>query len=372
MSITCAGYEIVNDEQYMKRALKCARRGEGWTSPNPMVGAVIVRDGEIIGEGYHRKYGEAHAEVNAINNVSGPIEGATFYVTLEPCSHYGKTPPCVDRIIEAKASRVVVGSVDPNPLVSGRGISILHNHGIETEVGILGKQCESLNEKFFTFMRTGIPFVTLKYAQTLDGRIASSTGHSQWISSEPSLRFAHRLRGLHDAILVGSGTVAADDPDLRVRLARGRNPLRVVADSSLRISPGARVLGNQDAAKTLIATGPLRGRKIPAMLKDSGIETLIIDEKGKGVLDLKSLLVELGKRQVSSLLVEGGAGIITSFVKERLFDRIIVITAPRILGRGIEAIGNLEIARIDDSIPLKVEKIRRKGEDIITYFRKRD
>ncbi|MCD6486045.1 MAG: bifunctional diaminohydroxyphosphoribosylaminopyrimidine deaminase/5-amino-6-(5-phosphoribosylamino)uracil reductase RibD [Syntrophobacterales bacterium] len=362
----------MTDEYYMKMALKLARRGDGWTSPNPMVGAVIVKDQQVIGQGYHRKYGEAHAEVNAINDVSGSVGGATFYVTLEPCSHHGKTPPCVDRIIEARASRVVVGCVDPNPLVSGRGISILNNHGIETKVGVLGKQCENMNEKFFKFMRTGMPFVTLKYAQTIDGRIASSTGHSQWISSEPSLRFAHRLRGLHDAVLVGIGTVAADDPDLRVRLVRGRNPLRVIADSTLRIPPGARILDNQDTAKTLIATEPLHGREKNPMLKERGIETLIIDEKSKGVLDLKKLLTELGKRQISSLLVEGGAGMITSFVREGLFDRMIVITAPKVVGRGIEAVGDLGISKMDESVALKFEKIYRKGEDIVTYLRKKD
>ncbi|MEA1971643.1 MAG: bifunctional diaminohydroxyphosphoribosylaminopyrimidine deaminase/5-amino-6-(5-phosphoribosylamino)uracil reductase RibD [Thermodesulfobacteriota bacterium] len=362
----------MTDEHYMKMALKLARRGEGWTSPNPMVGAVIVKDGKVIGRGYHRRYGEAHAEVNAINDMSGSVEGATFYVTLEPCSHHGKTPPCVDRIIEAKASRVVMGSVDPNPLVSGRGISILNGNGIETKVGVLGEQCEDLNEKFFKLMKTGIPFVTLKYAQTLDGRIASATGHSQWISSEPSLRFAHRLRGLHDAVLVGIGTVIADDPDLRVRLVRGRNPLRVVADSTLRIPPGVRVLDNQDVAKTLIATGPLQRRERLPMLEEKDIETLIIDKKSNGVLDLKKLLAELGKRQISSLLVEGGAGIITSFVRDGLFDRVIVITAPRILGRGIEAVGDLGISRMDDSIALKFESICRKGDDIVTYLRKKD
>lgn len=362
----------MTDEYYMKMALKLARRGDGRTSPNPMVGAVIVRDGKVIGKGYHRKFGEAHAEVNAINDVSGSVEGATFYVTLEPCSHHGKTSPCVDKIIEAKASRVVIGTVDPNPLVSGRGISMLNDHGIETEAGILGEQCEALNEKFFKFMRTGMPFVTLKYAQTLDGRIASYTGHSRWISSELSLRFAHRLRGLHDAVLVGIGTVAADDPDLRVRLVRGRNPLRVVVDSTLRIPPGARILDNQDAARTLIATGPLCGRERRFMLEERGIETLIIDEKGKGVLDLKKLLAELGKRQISSLLIEGGAGIITSFVKEGFFDRMIVITAPRILGRGIEAVGDLGISRMDNSVALEFERIYRKGGDIVTYLRKKD
>ncbi|MCK4534819.1 MAG: bifunctional diaminohydroxyphosphoribosylaminopyrimidine deaminase/5-amino-6-(5-phosphoribosylamino)uracil reductase RibD, partial [Syntrophobacterales bacterium] len=335
-------------------------------------GAVIVKDKQVIGQGYHSKFGEAHAEVNAINDVVGSVRGATFYVTLEPCSHHGKTPPCVDRIIEAKASRVVIGTVDPNPLVSGRGVRILNDHRIETKLGVLGEQCEELNEKFFKFMRTGMPFVTLKYAQTLDGRIASYTGHSQWISSEPSLRFAHRLRSLHDAVLVGIGTVAADDPDLRVRLVRGRNPLRVVVDSTLRIPSGARILDNQDVAKTLIATGPLRGKERCSMLKERGIETLIIEEKGKGILDLKKLLAELGKRQISSLLVEGGAGIITSFVREGLFDRLIVITAPRILGRGIEAVGDLGISRMDDSVELKIEQVCRKGEDVVTYLRKKN
>jgi len=239
-------------------------------------------------------------------------------------------------------------------------------------VGVLGKQCKNLNKKFFKFMRTGIPFVTLKYAQTLDGRIASSTGHSRWISSEPSLRFAHRLRGLHDAVLVGIGTVVADDPDLRVRLVRGRNPLRIVLDSTLRIPPGARVLDNQDVAKTLIITGSLRGNNRLSIVKRRGIETLTINEDSTGALDLKKLLIELGRRQISSLLVEGGAGIITSFVREDLFDRIIVITAPKILGRGIEAVGDLEISRMDNSISLEIEQVCRKGEDVVTYLRRKN
>ncbi len=360
------------DEDYMKIALSLASRGDGWTSPNPMVGAVIVKDGQVIGRGYHKRYGGPHAEINAISDARESIEGATFYVTLEPCSHYGKTPPCVDRIIEAKVSRVVIGTVDPNPLVSGRGISLLNDGGIETKVGVMKKQCEDLNEKFFKFMRTGMPFVTLKYAQTIDGRIASYTGHSQWISSAPSLRLAHRLRALHDAVLVGIGTVVADDPDLRVRLVRGRNPLRIVVDSSLRIPPGARVIGNQDVSKTMIVTGPLHGREIPEVLEEGGIETVIIDEQESGVLDLEKLLFELGKRNISSLLVEGGAGIITSFVKEKLFDRIIVITAPRIIGKGIEAVGDLGISLMDNSVALKFEKIYRNGEDVVAYLRKKD
>jgi diaminohydroxyphosphoribosylaminopyrimidine deaminase/5-amino-6-(5-phosphoribosylamino)uracil reductase len=360
----------MTDEQYMKMALKLARRGEGWTSPNPMVGAVIVRDGKILGKGYHRRFGEAHAEINAIADTEGPIEGATLYVTLEPCSHHGKTPPCVDRIIEAKVSRVVVGNIDPNPLVSGRGIRTLREHGIETKVGVLERECEALNEKFFTFMRTGIPFVTLKYAQTLDGRIASSTGHSSWISSTPSLKFAHRLRGQHDAVLVGIGTVIADDPDLRVRLVRGRNPLRVVVDPSLRMPPEARVLDNQDTARTLVVTGPLRQSGGSSVIEDRGIETLAVERDPAGSLDLRVLLAELGKRQISSILVEGGAGVITSFVRADLFDRMIIITAPRILGRGIEAVGDLGISRMDDSIALCCERIFRKGKDVVMYMKK--
>ncbi|MBN2397428.1 MAG: bifunctional diaminohydroxyphosphoribosylaminopyrimidine deaminase/5-amino-6-(5-phosphoribosylamino)uracil reductase RibD [Deltaproteobacteria bacterium] len=362
----------MTDEQYMKMALKLARRGEGWTSPNPMVGAVIVRDGRILGKGYHRRFGEAHAEINAIADAGRPITGATLYVTLEPCSHHGKTPPCVDRIIEAKVSRVVVGGIDPNPLVSGKGIEALRSHGIEVTVGVLERECEDLNEKFFTFMKTGIPFVTLKYAQTLDGRIATATGHSQWISSEPSRRFAHRLRAGHDAVLVGIGTVMADDPDLRVRLARGRNPLRIVLDPSLRVPPGARVFDNQDAARTLVVTGPLCEDERISALQKRGIETLAVEKDRAGSLDLKTLLAELGRRQISSVLVEGGAGAITSFVQAGLFDRVIVITAPKVVGRGLEAIGDLGVSRMDNAVALRWERVFRRGDDVVLYLRKRE
>ena len=183
----------MTDAVYMKRALQLARRGEGWVSPNPMVGAVIVKDGQIIGEGYHERYGQDHAEVNAIRNAGGAIEGATVYITLEPCCHFGKTPPCVDSLIACRPARVVIGTTDPNPLVAGKGIEALHRQGIATDVGILERECRELNERFFKFIRTGMPFVTLKFAQTLDGRIATATGHSQWISSLPARRYSHCL-----------------------------------------------------------------------------------------------------------------------------------------------------------------------------------
>jgi len=361
--------QIMTDEFYMRRALKLAKKGEGSVSPNPMVGAVIVKGDRIIGEGYHRKFGENHAEINAINNASGDIEGAIFYVTLEPCSHYGKTPPCVNRIVEVKPSRVVIGTADPNPLISGRGIEILKRHGIETKVGILEEECGKLNEVFFKFIQTRIPFVTLKFAQTIDGRIATLTGHSRWISSESSLKFAHKLRSLHDGVMVGVGTILKDDPELTVRLSRGGNPVRIVVDSTLRIPADACVLKNQETAKTIIATTSDHSRKKLLQLRDAGTDVFIVNKDDRGKVDLKGLLTELGKKDLSSILVEGGSEIITSFLKERLADRIVIITAPKIAGEGIPSVGDLGIRKIDDSIRLSLKKISRKGDDIIVDAR---
>jgi diaminohydroxyphosphoribosylaminopyrimidine deaminase/5-amino-6-(5-phosphoribosylamino)uracil reductase len=355
----------LTDDFYMKRALRLAKRGERWVSPNPMAGAVIVKDGRIIAEGCHRRFGGPHAEIEAINHAKEPIEGATIYVTLEPCCYYGKTPPCVEALIDRKPARVVIGAVDPNPLVAGRGIEGLHCAGIETTVGIMEEACKELNERFFKFVTTGIPSVTLKFAQTLDGRIATATHQSRWISSSASRSFAHSLRSIHDAILVGAGTVMYDDPELTVRHVRGRNPTRIVVDSRLQLPLGAKVLKMQESAPTIIAT---TGQADPEKLKrlqGEGVETLIIDEDGKGCVDIKKLLVELGRRQVSSLLVEGGAAIITSFLKEKLADRLVIIVAPKILGSGIEAVADLGIKSMDDAIRLACRKVYRKGEDII-------
>ena len=353
------------DDTFMNRALCLAREGRGWVSPNPMVGCVIVKDGRIIGEGYHQRFGEGHAEVNAIENATESLAGATFYVTLEPCSHHGKTPPCVDRIIESGAAYVVIGTADPNPLVSGRGIKKLQEHGVEIKVGVLEEECRELNETFFKFMTTGVPFVTVKYAQTLDGRIATATGHSKWISSEESRQYAHELRSIHDAILVGTGTVIHDDPDLTVRLVEGRNPTRVVVDSTLQIPEDARVLRNQEAARTIIATTAAAGPEKIGRLKGQGVEVLMTDRSGDGRIDLQKLLIELGRRNLSSVLVEGGAGIITSLVAARIPDRLIAITAPKLAGKGIEALGDLGITSMDNSIPLQVKDVFRKGADVV-------
>jgi diaminohydroxyphosphoribosylaminopyrimidine deaminase/5-amino-6-(5-phosphoribosylamino)uracil reductase len=353
------------DEYYMQRALRLARKGEGRVSPNPMVGAVIVRNNRIIGEGCHERFGGDHAEINALKGAGKPLKGATFYVTLEPCTHYGKTPPCIHRIIEAHPSRVVIGTEDPNPLVSGKGIKILKENGIETEVGILEESCRALNEKFFHFIQTKRPFVTLKFAQSIDGRIATTTGHSQWISSQPSLRLAHKERALHDAVLVGLGTVLKDDPRLTVRLIRGRNPIRIIVDPDLRIPLNAAVLKNQDMAKTMIAAATRRSLKKRLRLEKMGFEILTIGRNTKGGGNLRRLLDELGRRNISSVLVEGGASIITSFLREKLANRMLVVIAPKIIGKGIEAVGDLHIMKIDQALKLSYRKVMRKGDDIV-------
>jgi len=349
----------------MKRALKLAKKGEAWVSPNPMVGAVIVKDNRIIGEGYHEKFGGNHAEINAINHATETIEGATIYVNLEPCTHYGKTPPCVERIIACRPARVVIGTADPNPLVAGGGIRALKQSGIETTVGVLEEACKRINERFFKFIRTGIPFVTLKYAQTLDGRIATSAGHSRWISSEKSLSFAHMLRSHHDAAVIGVGTLLTDNPELTTRLTRGRNPLRVVVDSHLRTPLDSGILINQNTAKTIIASTSNADSEKRERLDKMGIETMVIEQDDNHRVDLTKLFAELGKRKISSVLVEGGAAVITSLLKGKLVDRVVIIIAPKIVGKGVEAVGDLGIKSMNESLKLTYKKILRKGDDLI-------
>jgi len=365
------GKSFLNDESFMKRALRLARKGEGWVSPNPMVGSVIVRNNRIIGEGYHRKFGQAHAEINALESVTESAEGSTIYVTLEPCSHYGKTPPCVDRLIACRPQRVVIGTADPNPLVAGKGIEALQRSGVPVSVGVLEEACRQINEAFFKFIQSRTPFVTLKYAQTLDGRIATATGHSRWISSLPSRRFAHRLRHAHDAIMVGIGTVLSDDPELTVRLVRGKNPLRIVLDSRLRIPLTSHILQDQGTAGTLlVATDRADGEKL-ARLRDLGIDVLILPADPSGRIVLPSLFRELGTRNIASVLVEGGSGVLTALLAEDLADRLVAIVAPKIAGKGIEAVGDLNITDMKSAIGLIFRRTYRKGDDLIIDARLR-
>jgi diaminohydroxyphosphoribosylaminopyrimidine deaminase/5-amino-6-(5-phosphoribosylamino)uracil reductase len=354
-----------NDEHYMKLALSLARKGHGFVSPNPMVGAVIVKDGRIIGSGYHQRFGGNHAEINSIKNAKENVAGSTLYVTLEPCCHEGKTPPCINSIIEHKIARVVIGSIDSNPLVFCQGINYLKSCGIEVKTGVLENDCRRLNEIFFHYMETGLPFVTIKYAQTLDGRIATLTGDSQWISSEASLKFAHRLRADHDAILVGLGTVMKDDPQLNVRLVRGRNPLRVVVDSTLKITRQAKIFENISSAPILIATIKTAADPGFQSFAGSGAEIITIDADEKGQVDLKKLFKILAERKISSILIEGGAQIITSVLKNNLANRLVTIIAPKIIGSGIEAVGDLNIRSLGSAKKLSFQKVLRRGDDVI-------
>ncbi|PKN38261.1 MAG: riboflavin biosynthesis protein RibD [Deltaproteobacteria bacterium HGW-Deltaproteobacteria-2] len=355
----------MNDEHFMKLAIALARKGLFYVGPNPMVGAVIVKNGRIIGRGYHQRYGRNHAEINAIHDAGNNIAGSTLYVTLEPCCHEGKTPPCTDSIIKHKIARVVIGAIDSNPLVSCQGINYLQSCGIEVKTGVLENECRKLNEKFFHYMETGLPFVTVKYAQTLDGRIATATGESQWISSAASLKFAHQLRAEHDAILVGRKTVDKDNPELTVRLVKGRNPLRVIVDSELKISPKAKVLQNTSRVPTVIATIKKSDEPKFKKLSSSGAEILSVKADKDGRVDLRALFKFLAERKISSVLVEGGAQIITSVLKNNLANRIVTVIAPKIIGKGIEAVGDLNIRNLGLAKILSIQKVSRCVNDII-------
>jgi len=364
-SLTVMNNVRTSDEQYMRLALRLARKGLGKTSPNPMVGAVIVKGDRIIARGYHKAFGLDHAEVDALKNALEDVAGSTLYVSLEPCRHWGKTPPCTDTIIKSKIARVVIGMLDPDPHMRGESVKLLEQKGIKTTVGVLEDECRALNEKHVKHRTTGMPFVTLKWAQTLDGRIATINGSSRWIASPPSLKLAHKLRANHDAILVGVSTVIKDDPALTTRLVKGRNPLRVILDSTLKIPLDSQVLKDQDKAKTLVAATPRADKQKLAALKKMGIEVLTVPPDNVGKVDLEKLLKTLGEREISSLLVEGGGAVITSFLRLNLVDKLVVIIAPKILGKGTDSVGDLNITDLNKAFKLTFDKVYRSGEDIV-------
>jgi diaminohydroxyphosphoribosylaminopyrimidine deaminase/5-amino-6-(5-phosphoribosylamino)uracil reductase len=357
------------DSDYMKIALRLARKGLGKTSPNPMVGAVIVKDDRIIGRGYHHYFGGKHAEINAVEDAKGNITGATMYVTLEPCFHYGKTPPCVDAVIDSKPDRVVIGMQDPDPRVSGRSIEKLKQNGIETVVGVLEGQCRLLNESYIKHRSTGIPFITMKFAQTLDGRIAAADGSSRWVASPESLKLAHKLRARHDVIIAGVNNVIIDNPELTLRLVRGKSPTRVILDSKLRIPLDAKVLLDQEKARTIIATTPAADDDKMATLRDRGIEVMTVATDLQGGVDIARLMAMLGARDIASVLVEGGSRVFTSFLRKGLVDRLVAIIAPKILGTGLGTIGDLNLQNINQALKLTFEKTYRMGDDIVVESR---
>ncbi|AEB29178.1 fused diaminohydroxyphosphoribosylaminopyrimidine deaminase; 5-amino-6-(5-phosphoribosylamino) uracil reductase [Carnobacterium sp. 17-4] len=312
-------------------ALDLARKGKGWTTPNPLVGAVIVKGGRVIGQGYHQKYGQPHAEVNAIVSAKKDVTGATLYVTLEPCSHFGKTPPCSDLLIDKNIKRVVVGTLDPNPLVAGKGIERLRSNGIEVVTGVLEEESQKLNEIFIKYIVTKEPFVVMKNAMSLDGKIATVTGESQWISGESSRKQVHSLRHELAGIMVGIETIIKDDPQLTSRTLNSRNPIRIVVDSQLRIPIASKVLTQQDKAKTIVATTKRANNEKLETLKQMGIEVIVTKEK-YGRVDLQELMKVVGAKGIDSILLEGGATLNFSALEEGIVDKIQSYIAPKIIG----------------------------------------
>ncbi len=324
--------ELRDDAFFMRRALQLASLGAGSVSPNPMVGAVIVFNGEIIGEGYHQQFGGPHAEVHAIASVADEtlLCHSTLYVTLEPCSHFGKTPPCSDLIVDKGMMRVVIGCRDPHLKVAGKGIARLHAAGIAVTEGVLEAECVKCNEAFIKSHTTGLPFVALKLAQTLDGKIATSLGASRWITGEESRSEVHRLRSVYDAVMVGEATVRADDAQLTVRHCSGRNPLRVILDCRMSLPLESKIF-DSEAPTLVVASSVYAGLPKAALLRDKGVTVLFVEEHS-GKLDLHQVLVELHKRQVLSVLVEGGSRLSASFIREKLVDKILIFIAPKLFG----------------------------------------
>jgi diaminohydroxyphosphoribosylaminopyrimidine deaminase / 5-amino-6-(5-phosphoribosylamino)uracil reductase len=357
------------DEKFMKEALRLAGRGLGRTSPNPAVGAVVVRRGEVIASGYHRKAGSPHAEVDALTHLkTGARPGDTLYVTLEPCNHHGRTPPCTSAILEKGIKRVVVGMRDPNPNVQGGGCEFLASKGVEVKTGILEAVCRRLNEAYIKFVTTGRPFVIAKAALTLDGWTATSSGHSKWITGEASRRFVHRLRDKVDAVMVGIETVLADDPLLNTRLAgaKGKNPIRILLDTNLRTPQGARVLSHRDSAGTWIVVGD---HVPPKKLKGyHGDKVMFLPcPKKKGRIDLGILMDRLGEKFITSVLLEGGSTLMGAMIHERLVDKFYIFKAPKLLGGGdgMPMARGSGVKRMEECIGLGDLEIRRFGQDVL-------
>ena len=359
------------DIKYMKRAIELAGRGRGFTNPNPMVGAVIVKDGRIIGEGWHERYGELHAERNAIASLTESAEGADIYVTLEPCCHYGKTPPCTEALIENKIRRVFIGSRDPNPLVSGKGAAILREHGITVFEDVLKEECDALNPVFFHYISTKMPYVVLKYAMTADGKIATRTGASKWITGEAARMRVQEMRGTYMGIMAGIGTVLADDPLLTVRTSGLRNPVRIICDSRLRIPPESNIVRTANDVRTIVACGDADPEKISA-LRGKGVEVKVLPDQTDRV-DLQRLMQELGSEKIDSVLVEGGGTLNDSLRNLGLIHRMEVFIAPKIFG-GTDAkspVGGTGVSEASEACAFRLASSEIIGEDVLlSYIRK--
>ena len=358
------------DEKYMRLAMQLAGNAIGRTSPNPLVGAVIVKDNRVVGCGWHRKAGTPHAEVHALNQAGELAQGADVYVTLEPCAHYGKTPPCAKALVEAKVKNVYGGLLDVNPKVAGKGFKILEDAGIHVEYGFLQDELRKQNEVFFKWIEHKKPFVVLKAAMTLDGKIATAIGQSKWITNETSRAYGYKLRDIYDGIMVGINTVIEDNPMLTARVDGGKNPIRIVVDSSLKIDINANVVQDK-SAKTIIATTDKADKDKILKLQAQDVDVIVVDKDENDKVDIEKLLDILGQQNICSILVEGGATLSGSFVAKKLVDKVYFFIAPKIVG-GKEAktpVAGTGILNLQEALSLKDIQIEKLKEDILIIGR---
>lgn len=355
----------MDEKEYMRLALKLAEKGRGKTAPNPMVGAVIVKDGKIIGKGWHEEYGKLHAERSALHSCLESPKGATMYVTLEPCCHYGKQPPCVEAILKSGISRVVIGCSDPNPLVCGKGAKIMREHGVDVTEELLQEDCRRLNEVFFHYVHTGKPFVVMKYAMTMDGKIAAYTGDSKWITGETARRHVHEQRRRYTAIMTGSGTVASDDPLLTCRILDGRNPVRIICDSGLCTPHTARVVTTAKQVPTIFATC-CTDREKQRIYEKAGCRILMVDEK-EGRLDLVQLMEKLGQENIDSILLEGGGTLNWAALENRIVQKVQAYIAPKLIGGRCAKtpLSGTGISAASQAVVLKNSHLTQLGEDFL-------
>ncbi|SHH58549.1 diaminohydroxyphosphoribosylaminopyrimidine deaminase / 5-amino-6-(5-phosphoribosylamino)uracil reductase [Anaerosphaera aminiphila DSM 21120] len=355
----------MKDLEYMNIAIDMALKGRGWTNPNPMVGAVIVKDDEIISTGYHRKYGDLHAERMAIKNCKKSLQGASLYVTLEPCCHYGLTPPCTEIIVESGIKRVVIGTLDPNPKVASKGVQILRDNGIEVVVGILEKECKDLIKIFSHYIKTKKPYITMKYAMTMDGKIATFTGSSQWITGEIARSEVHKSRHYYSSIMVGVNTVIEDDPMLTSRLDNTKNPIRIICDTNLRTPLASKIVQSSKEVQTIIATCELNSTKHSPYI-DMGCEIITVD-KYNSHLNILKLVEIIGSLNIDSILLEGGSTLNWSALKSGIVNSVQAYIAPKLFG-GVDAkspIGGLGVEFPNDAIHLTKPTVRFLGDDIL-------
>lgn len=351
---------MISHKKYMDLTIKLAEKGKGLTSPNPMVGCIIVKRGRIVGKDFHKKAGSEHAEVLALNIAGKKAINSTLYVNIEPCSHWGRTPPCTERIVDAGVREVVIGTKDPNSLVDG--FKELKFRGIKTKIGILEKEAKKLNEAYIKYIKTKRPFVTLKVAMSVDGKIATSTGNSKYITSKEARAYVHKLRSEVDAIMVGLNTVLRDNPKLNSRLVKGKDPIKIVVDSKLKIPKNCHLM--KEPSKLIIATTTKTPKNEIKKLLQRGI-SIITTKPKKGMVDLLDLMKQLGKREITNMMIEGGSQLNSSAIKSDIVDKVLIFTAPKIIGNGIGAIGNLGIKKIDKAINLKNPATRKIGKDLL-------